>query len=277
VAESAGKIDLVCYHSGMKNTPNDPPADAPPDIRIAAQQAAFAQKLCAHTPTLQLDAPAIAEWLVLVWKLYCDQDGISTVFIEMLKLKALDLLCRYGGRLGRPLGEPTPHVLKVIRTGAQTPYNDIDEHLMGFISSGLQLAFDLNLLQANDEGYVRSLPPGWKKIQDFIGAPQPPVVTADATAPREDEDTTGKGVSFRDAAALFEHDGDQKSISAMVTKWNKSRQKKPKFIGYAPEHSQTKLYAPTALKKFVEKIERDLPKHFSIGLKDKARFPRQKK
>jgi hypothetical protein len=167
VAESAGKIDLVCYHSGMKNTPNDPPADAPPDIRIAAQQAAFAQKLCAHTPTLQLDAPAIAEWLVLVWKFCCDRAGAPTIFVHDLEKQALDLLCKYGEHLGRPLGEPTPHALEVIMTGAQTPHADIDKRLMRFVKSGLQFAFERDLLRMTDDGDVWNSPRGWKKIRTF--------------------------------------------------------------------------------------------------------------
>jgi hypothetical protein len=174
LAESAGKNGLDVYHSGMKNNPKDQPADAPQGAFIPVQQAVFAQQLCKHSRKLRLDAPGIARWLVQVWKFCCDRAGTPTIFVHDLEKQALDLLCRHGGHLGRPFGEPTPHVLAVLLTGAQTPHADADERLMRFVKSGLQFAFERDLLRRNDDGDVWSSPRGWEEICAFTGGAQAP-------------------------------------------------------------------------------------------------------
>jgi hypothetical protein len=58
------------------------------------------------------------------------------------------------------------------------------------------------------------------------------------------------GVSYRDAAKIL-NDADESLVAEAVAAWNKKREQ-PESIGFDPQHSQRKLYAPTALVNFLE-------------------------
>jgi len=68
--------------------------------------------------------------------------------------------------------------------------------------------------------------------------------------------SVGKGVSMLDAALILNDDNTEPARET-VDRWQKQRRvKAPPCIGYAPSrHSQMKLYEPTALADFVQKIE----------------------
>lgn len=66
-----------------------------------------------------------------------------------------------------------------------------------------------------------------------------------------------RGVSLLDAASIL-NDGDTKLARETVARWQKSRRKaivKPPSIGFSTEHSQRKLFAPSALTDWVEDFE----------------------
>jgi hypothetical protein len=82
--------------------------------------------------------------------------------------------------------------------------------------------------------------------------------TAGVQATPTEEEKAGRGVSMFDAAMILT-DEDTELARQVVDRWQTSRKKtktpKPAAIGYDPEHSQMKLFAPLALAKWIEEIE----------------------
>ena len=87
-----------------------------------------------------------------------------------------------------------------------------------------------------------------------------------------------RGVSMRDAAMIL-CDDDEKLARDKKDIWQKLRDPKPPpCIGRCPNHKQVKLFAPSALCDFIEKIEaqKDCQEHkLRQRLAAKARYPRQ--
>lgn len=103
--------------------------------------------------------------------------------------------------------------------------------------------------------------------------------TGEAAQPPTLEDSekgTSKGVSMLDAALIL-NDEDEDLALQQVHRWQRKRGAKPPHIGFDPEHAQRKLYAPSALAAWIEKIEVALvlSKHqLRQRLIRKARAPR---
>ena len=102
-------------------------------------------------------------------------------------------------------------------------------------------------------------------------------VSSDEAAADED-DSVPKGVSLLDAAMIL-NDADEMLALQKKKAWQRMHAPPlPNSIGNCPEHRQRKLYAPSALADFVEKVEgkRLCTKHkLRQRLTEKARKPRQ--
>jgi len=87
------------------------------------------------------------------------------------------------------------------------------------------------------------------------------------------------GVSLLDAALIL-NDGDKGLAIEKKTAWQKSRDPKvPESIGNCPKHKQAKLYAPSAICDFLEKVEGEsICKKYRLrkALLEKSRPPRDK-
>jgi hypothetical protein len=95
-------------------------------------------------------------------------------------------------------------------------------------------------MESDLPGYARQLEQALLKARSFVG----PV-----------EEDKRKGVSLLDAALIINY-GDLGLARQKRTAWYKLRKLKlPASIGNCPKHSQVKLFAPSALADFVEKVE----------------------
>ncbi len=94
--------------------------------------------------------------------------------------------------------------------------------------------------------------------------------------PPSGEVVTNVGVSLLDAALIL-NDGDDELAKEKKAAWHRTRKpKKPESIGKCPNHGSVKLYAPSAICDYVEKIEgKSLCKTYSLrkALLGKARPP----
>ena len=109
------------------------------------------------------------------------------------------------------------------------------------------------------------------------------VVRAAGTPPkdqqsREHDRSAVKGVSLLDAALILTEE-DRPLAREKKTAWQKLRTPKlPASIGNCPNHSQVKLFAPSAIADFVEEVEgKSLCTQYKLRerLRAKAREPRQ--
>jgi hypothetical protein len=86
------------------------------------------------------------------------------------------------------------------------------------------------------------------------------------------------GVSLLDAALILTHE-DKQLAQQTVRRWHRLREPpKPPTIGNCPEHKQRKLYAPSALSDWVEKVEGTAlcsEHQLRQRLRRKARQPRE--
>ena len=139
----------------------------------------------------------------------------------------------------KSLGLPPPKSIEELYHLARLvgiPRDDIDKWTAGNIAYEAEQWTEEQRLEVERERFRTKLRGGHPSIADELPT------------------SSKKGVSLLDAASLL-NDGDTNLARETVARWQKQRKVKlPASIGNCPKHSQRKLYEPSALSDFLEKI-----------------------